>query len=68
MIASAPCTSTAAFLGGVESLAEHRAAVEKPHGVGPRNLLRLSAGIEAVEDVVADLDQAPAHPALGQTR
>jgi cystathionine gamma-synthase len=49
-----PATS----LGGVESLIEHRAAVEGPGSVVPANLLRLSVGIEAEADLIADLDQA----------
>ncbi len=49
-----PATS----LGGVESLIEHRASVEGSHGVVPANLLRLSVGIEALADLVADLDRA----------
>ncbi len=49
-----PATS----LGGVESLIEHRKAVEGPHSIVPDNLIRISVGIEAVEDLVADLDQA----------
>ncbi len=49
-----PATS----LGGVESLIEHRIAVEGPYSVVPDTLLRISVGIEAVEDLVADLDQA----------
>jgi len=49
-----PATS----LGGVESLIEHRYAVEGPHSIVPRDLLRLSVGIEDVDDLVADLEQA----------
>lgn len=49
-----PATS----LGGIESLIEHRATVEGPHSVVPENLLRLSVGIENVEDLIADLEQA----------
>jgi cystathionine gamma-synthase len=48
----------AASLGGVESLAEHRAAVEGPNSVVPRNLLRFSVGIETAEDLIADLAHA----------
>ena len=48
-----PATS----LGGVESLIEHRASVEGPHSEVPKNLLRLSIGIEKVDDLIADLDQ-----------
>ncbi len=48
----------ATSLGGVESLIEHRATVEGPTSSVPPDLLRLSAGIEAVEDLIADLEQA----------
>jgi cystathionine gamma-synthase len=49
-----PATS----LGGVESLIEHRAAVEGPDSAVPDDLIRLSVGIESAEDLIADLDQA----------
>jgi cystathionine gamma-synthase len=49
-----PATS----LGGVESLAEHRKTVEGPQSPVPDNLIRLSIGIEHVEDLIADLEQA----------
>jgi len=49
-----PATS----LGGVESLIEHRKRIEPPESAVPASLLRLSVGIEAVEDLVADLQQA----------
>jgi cystathionine gamma-synthase len=49
---------TATSLGGVESLIEHRQTVEGPDSPIPPNLLRLSVGIEAVEDLIADLEQA----------
>lgn len=48
----------ATSLGGVESLVEHRASVEDPDTPCPRDLLRLSIGIEAAEDLIADLEQA----------
>jgi cystathionine gamma-synthase len=48
----------ATSLGGVESLVEHRASVEGPDSPCPRDLLRLSVGIERVEDLYADLVQA----------
>lgn len=48
----------ATSLGGVESLIEHRASVEGPHTVTPENLLRVSAGLEHADDLIADLDQA----------
>ena len=49
-----PATS----LGGVESLIEHRATVEGPNSIVPVNLLRLSVGIERVDELIADLEQA----------
>ena len=48
----------ATSLGGVESLIEHRATIEKEDGTVPDDLLRLSVGFEAVEDLIADLEQA----------
>jgi cystathionine gamma-synthase len=48
----------ATSLGGVESLVEHRASVEGPASPIPGDLLRLSVGIEAVEDLWDDLDRA----------
>jgi cystathionine gamma-synthase len=48
----------ATSLGGVESLIEHRATIEGPTSPIPQDLLRLSIGIERVDDLIADLDQA----------
>jgi cystathionine gamma-synthase len=48
----------ATSLGGVESLIEHRRASEGPSSPVPGDLLRLSAGIEAPEDLIADLEAA----------
>jgi cystathionine gamma-synthase len=48
----------ATSLGGVESLVEHRASIEGPESPCPPDLLRLSIGIEAVEDLIGDLEQA----------
>ena len=48
----------ATSLGGVESLIEHRASIEGPGSPCPTDLLRLSAGIEDVEDLWTDIDQA----------
>jgi len=47
----------ATSLGGVESLIEHRHTIEPDSGI-PDNLLRLSIGIEDVDDLIADLGQA----------
>jgi cystathionine gamma-synthase len=48
----------ATSLGGVESLAEHRKTVEGPTSTLPDNLVRLSIGIENVNDLIADIEQA----------
>jgi cystathionine gamma-synthase len=48
----------ATSLGGVESLIEHRASIEGPATPVPDDLLRLSIGLEAVDDLLADLEQA----------
>jgi cystathionine gamma-synthase len=49
-----PATS----LGGVESLIEHRASAEGPASTSPKNLLRLSVGLEHPDDLIEDLVQA----------
>ncbi|MCC8426030.1 PLP-dependent aspartate aminotransferase family protein [Mucilaginibacter sp. UR6-11] len=48
----------ATSLGGVESLIEHRATVEGPDTQTPFNLLRVSVGLEHIDDLIADLEQA----------
>ncbi len=50
--------SNATSLGGTESLAEHRQSVEGPLSTTPDNLIRLSIGLENIEDLIADLTQA----------
>ncbi len=45
-------------LGGVESLIEHRASIEPEGTSTPRDLLRLSLGIEHADDLIDDLAQA----------
>lgn len=47
----------ATSLGGVESLVEHRHTIE-PHTGIPENLIRVSVGIEHIDDLIADFDQA----------
>ncbi|WP_407352595.1 trans-sulfuration enzyme family protein [Luteimonas sp. R10] len=47
--------ANATSLGGCESLIEHRASVEGERPVSPPGLLRLSVGLEHVEDLVDDL-------------
>ena len=48
----------ATSLGGVESLIEHRASVEGPDTKTPFNLLRVSVGLEHIDDLMADMSQA----------
>jgi cystathionine beta-lyase/cystathionine gamma-synthase len=58
--------TVAESLGGVESLAGHPATMshsnvpaEQRRAMGiPDNLIRLSVGIEAADDLLADLDRA----------
>ncbi len=48
----------ATSLGGVESLIEHRATSEGPGSRTPRELIRVSIGLEHPEDLIEDLAQA----------
>lgn len=48
----------ATSLGGVESLVEHRASIEGTGSPCPVDLLRLSAGLENIDDLVTDIEQA----------
>ncbi|WP_341368472.1 PLP-dependent transferase [Yoonia sp. BS5-3] len=47
----------ATSLGGVESLVEHRHTIEPDTGI-PENLIRVSVGIEDIDDLIGDWDQA----------
>ncbi len=48
----------ATSLGGVESLIEHRASVEGPDTKTPQNLIRISVGLEHIDDLITDLERA----------
>jgi cystathionine gamma-synthase len=48
----------ATSLGGTESLIENRASVEGPGTKAPENLLRVSVGLEHIDDLKADFDAA----------
>lgn len=48
----------ATSLGGVESLVEHRHTIEGSTSPIPPDMLRLSIGIESVNDLIDDLEQA----------
>jgi len=49
---------SATSVGGVETLIEHRFSIEPETTGVPENLLRLSVGIEDVDDLIHDLEQA----------
>src|SRR6478752_760255 len=72
LVARTKLFALAESLGGVESLIEHPARMTHASTAGapfapPQNLVRLSVGIESVDDLIADLDAAlvrrpaPAH-------
>lgn len=44
--------------GSTETVIEHRAGMEGPDTPTPRDLLRMSVGLENVDDLIADLKQA----------
>jgi cystathionine gamma-synthase len=48
----------ATSLGGPETLVEHRASVEGRHPHSAQNLLRVSVGLEHIDDLRADFQQA----------
>jgi cystathionine gamma-synthase len=48
----------ATSLGGVESLIEHRKSIEGQQSATPDNLLRISVGIEHINDLINDFKQA----------
>jgi len=56
--ASVDLFTRATSLGGTESLIEHRASVEAQPSPTPRDLLRVSVGLEHPDDLVADLVRA----------
>ncbi len=62
----------ATSLGGVESLVEHRRSTEGPSSPVPEDLLRISIGLESLDDLVVDLEAAlaaaaPVRVATAQT-
>ena len=44
--------------GSTESVIEHRAGMEKPDSSTPRDMLRVSVGLEHMDDLIADLQHA----------
>ena len=70
LVARTKIWTLAESLGGVESLIEHphrmtHASTASGPFASPRNLIRLSAGIESADDLVADLEQALAPARAG---
>jgi cystathionine gamma-synthase len=67
LVARTRIWTLAESLGGVESLIEHpglmtHASTADSPFAAPATLVRLSVGIEAADDLIADLDQALAGP------
>ncbi len=63
MCAATELWTLAESLGGIESLIEHPGRMTHASVAGtelevPADLIRLSVGIETVDDLVADLDRA----------
>lgn len=58
VVASSELITRATSLGGVESIWEHRKSTEGEGSNSLYNLIRLSVGIEHVEDIIADIGQA----------
>ena len=50
--------TNATSLGGCESLVEHRASIEGDKPTSPLNLLRVSVGLEHIDDLIDDFRQA----------
>lgn len=57
-VAGSKLVERATSLGGVESTWEHRASSEGYVGSTPHNLIRMSVGIESVDDLLADVETA----------
>lgn len=62
MTANVKLFRRATSLGGVESLIEHRASVEGKYTRTPDRLLRLSVGLENINDLIDDCDRALRSP------
>jgi cystathionine gamma-synthase len=75
LVARTKIWALAESLGGVESLIEHparmtHASTADAPFAAPKNLVRLSVGIESADDLIADLEQAlvPARTAARTAR
>lgn len=58
VLAKFKLVTRATSLGGVESLAEHRASTEGERTLAPQNLLRVSVGMENIDDLIDDFAHA----------
>ncbi len=58
MVSKSSLISPATSLGGVESTWEHRFSTEGPLSKTPDTLIRLSVGIEDVDDLIEDIQQS----------
>jgi cystathionine gamma-synthase len=58
VVANTQLFTRATSFGGTHSTLEHRASMEAPGTETPPNLIRLSIGLESLEDLIFDLDQA----------
>ena len=58
MVASSRIIKAATSLGGIESIWEHRKSTEGPLSQTPDNLIRLSVGLEHIDDLKLALQQA----------
>lgn len=58
IVASVKYYAHATSIGGVESLIERRASVEAPDTKTPQNLIRVSVGLEHIDDLLEDMEQA----------
>ena len=58
VVATSQLIKAATSLGGIESIWEHRKSTEGPLSETPNNLIRLSVGLEHIEDLKRDVKQA----------
>jgi len=58
MVANLKLFKRATSLGGTETLIEHRASIEPADTPTPWDLLRVSVGLEHIDDLIADLAQS----------
>ncbi len=58
VVARSKVIRRATSLGGIESLWEHRRSSESKTSTTPENLIRFSVGLEHIDDLLKDLEQA----------